>query len=354
MNDSGYQIKLKKLFSKSTEITANTEDKFVIFSDLHLGDGGRKDDFKHNADLFKYVVKNNYLPKNYNLILNGDIEDLYKFDIHSIYKYNKEIYDLFELFNAKKQFYKLIGNHDYTLLTSKYPDINKRLYQSLRLNYQNNTIFIYHGHQVSNFIDDFNYLSYFLIRFIVSPLNIKNSEISINNSNKFKTEMRAYKFSASKKIISLIGHTHRPLFESLSRIDTLNMRIEHIMRKINKLNDEDRVRYLNILNEYKTQILSLYKKNGQFNLRNGIYNEQLLIPCLFNSGSGIGKRGITCIEIRKEKIALVYWFDKNRSDRYLKDEDIKSKQLNDSNFYKAIIKSEPLSYIFNRINLLAD
>lgn len=354
MNDSGYQIKLKKLFSKSTEIQANTEDRFVIFSDLHFGDGGRKDDFKHNAELFKFVIKANYIPKKYNLILNGDIEDLYKFDIHKIYKKYKDIYDLFEIFNSKNQFFKLIGNHDYTLLTLKYPSINKRIYQSLKLNFNNNTIFVYHGHQVSNYIDDFNYLSYFLIRFLISPLNIKNSVISINNSKKFKTEIRAYKFSAFQKIISIIGHTHRPLFESLSRIDTLNMRIEQIMRKINKLNDEDKSRYLKLLNDYKTQLLNLYQKNGQYNLRNGIYNEQLLIPCLFNSGSGIGKRGITCIEIRKDKIALVYWFDKNRSDRYLNDEDIKSKQLNDSNYYKAIIKSEPLSYIFNRINLLAD
>jgi len=61
MEDTGYQFKLKNIFSKSTEILADTEDRFVIFSDLHLGDGGRKDDFKHNAELFRYVLNYNYL-----------------------------------------------------------------------------------------------------------------------------------------------------------------------------------------------------------------------------------------------------------------------------------------------------
>jgi len=83
-----------------------------------------------------------------------------------------------------------------------------------------------------------------------------------------------------------------------------------------------------------------------------LYNDKLLVPCLFNSGSGIGKRGFTGIEIKNGRISLVYWFDKNLSSRYLDYNGIKTKNLNGTDYYKAVLKSEPLSYVFTRINLL--
>jgi hypothetical protein len=39
-----------------------------------------------------------------------------------------------------------------------------------------------------------------------------------------------YGFSSRRKIVSIIGHIHRPLFESLSKIDTLKYRIEQLCR----------------------------------------------------------------------------------------------------------------------------
>jgi len=353
MNEKQYQQKLKKLYDESPEFTIGEDDKIVVFSDLHLGNGGRKDDFKHNSELFSYILENNYLKKNYKLVLNGDIEDLYKFDIDKIYEFNKGLYALFRKFNSKGNFFKLIGNHDYTLQKFGYPDLNKKLLQSIKFNYNENSIFIYHGHQVSNFIDDYNYLSYFLIRYIISPLNIKNTTVSINSKKKIDTERRAFNFSESEKIISIIGHTHRPLFESLSRIDTLQMKIESLIRKYPRKDIDKQDFFNDLIKKSKDEIDRLYQKNNSFNLRNGIYNDKLLIPCLFNSGSGIGKRGITGIEIRNGRIALAYWFDSKRSSRYLNYESVKCKKLNGTDYYKAILKSEPLSYVFTRIKLLA-
>ncbi len=75
---------LKKLYDNSKKISISENDRFVIFSDLHMGNGGANDDFLKNAYLFDYVLNNYYLPRNYKLILNGDIEELYKFSIKSI------------------------------------------------------------------------------------------------------------------------------------------------------------------------------------------------------------------------------------------------------------------------------
>ena len=76
--------KLQKLLDSSPSIRFGDEDRMVIFSDLHLGNGGRKDDFFHNAPLFKAAMENYYMKRGYDLLLNGDVEDLHKFLMKSI------------------------------------------------------------------------------------------------------------------------------------------------------------------------------------------------------------------------------------------------------------------------------
>jgi UDP-2,3-diacylglucosamine pyrophosphatase LpxH len=353
MKDIHYQHKLQKLFDSSKEIYIQSDDKIVILSDLHIGNTKGRDDFNQNRALFSKILIDNYFNKGYKLILNGDIEDLYKFSQKEIEKANPEIYEIFNEFHKKERLIKIRGNHDFTLNVKDCHQINNNLLDSIKLKFDLGTIFIYHGHQVSNYLDDFNYLSFFAIRYLISHLRVKNSPISINNFKKIKTESRAYGFSADKKIITIIGHTHRPLFESLSKLDVLNMRIERLIRKYPEDDTEKQKFFDELIVKYRDEIRTLHLKNNEFNLRNSIYNESILIPCLFNSGCATGKTGFTGLEIRKGKIALVYWFDKNVSKKYLDDEKIKSKQLDNSDYYKAILKSELLSYVFDRIRLLS-
>jgi hypothetical protein len=227
------------------------------------------------------------------------------------------------------------------------------LLQGIKLNYEANSIFIYHGHQVSNYLETYNSLSKYLVRYLVNPVGIKNNTVSINSIKKFKTELRAYQYSTYKKIVTIIGHTHRPLFESMSKIDTLNMIIERYLRYLDKVDDTDKERIEHNLSRYVAELRRIKIRNGTYNLRSGLYDEDILLPCLFNSGSVVGKRGMTAIEIKNGKIYLVYWFDSNNSKRYLDYEDVKSKQFGDTDYYKAILKKEKLPYIFNRIKFLS-
>ena len=82
------------------------------------------------------------------------------------------------------------------------------------------------------------------------------------------------------------------------------------------------------------------------------YNTIFHIPCLFNSGCVIGKRGITCLEIEDGQIRLVHWFDKNVSKKYLTKSGYEPEQLGDSDIYRMVINAESLDYIFTRINFL--
>ncbi len=345
--------KIDKLFNETPFIDITNLDKIVIFSDAHLGNGSYQDDFKQNSELFLTILKEHYLPKGYTLILNGDIEELYKFKFDQIYNYWGKVYEVFEEFRNQGRLYKLFGNHDYILSHNKTKNHKFDLYESLNLRYHNNNIFIYHGHQTSGFLEDYNRFSGWVVRYVVNPFGYKNKTFNYDNKSKFKNETFAYNFSAENRIISILGHTHRPLFESYSKYDSLKYEIESLLNDLNKKNGVNKKYILNAVKKLKLELDNLDLRKYDSDTRSTIYNEKLLVPCLFNSGSVIGKRGSTGIEIKNGKISLVYWFDTKRSNRYLNYDGIKSKQLSESDYYKAIIKKDSLENIFLRINLLA-
>lgn len=319
---------------------------------MHIGDGSSADDFLPNSGLFTHILNHYYLKRGYGLVLNGDVEELYKFKLHTIAERWKEVYEIFDNFRQKNAFYKTVGNHDYKVQGEMFPSANSDLLQALKLNYRNNLIFIYHGHQTSGFLEQYNRFSQCLIRYIVSPLGFKNVTVPIDSFKKFNTEIRAYKFASSKKIVSILGHTHRPLFESLSKVDDLKIKIENLIRKYPKSIDKERKQIEKNLRKYKIEFDSLMNEKNEKYLRNSLYNERSLAPCLFNSGSVIGKRGITCLEINKGIISLCYWFDSSRSQRYINYKGVKVKRMNKSGYYKATLKEQSLDYIFTKIRLL--
>ncbi len=341
---------LLELLDDSLRIKINNEDKIVIFSDLHIGNGGMNDDFAAQAPLFSFILENYYLKRNYNLVLNGDVEELYKFSLSKIVNSWQYVYELFEVFNSKGNLFKIIGNHDFQLsrTTQQYP--NFELLNSLRLDYKKDTIFVYHGHQTANPLERYSLLAMFLIRYIFRTFD--NKPFPINSSRRFLTEKIAYEFSKKNKLISILGHTHRPLFESMSKIESLQMLIENLLRQHSSLGNKEKQQTAIQIKRYKHELDALFAKNSDYNKRSSIYDEKMLVPCLFNSGTVAGKRGITGIEINKGKIALVYWFDSSRSTRYLEYHDVALKKLKNTSFYKAILKKESLEYIFSRIKLL--
>ena len=54
---------LNDLYKRSPCIGLKSYKKYVIFSDLHMGDGGRNDDFLENSNLVMHILKEYYLKK---------------------------------------------------------------------------------------------------------------------------------------------------------------------------------------------------------------------------------------------------------------------------------------------------
>ena len=344
---------LQKLLDDAPRVSLAAADRIVILSDLHLGDGGPRDDFRQNASLVHDVLRDYYLAAGYSLVLNGDIEELQRFRYESIRASWKKELALFEEFRRRTALYKIIGNHDEALPSVVDSRTAGSLLESVRFTFEGNTIFLFHGHQATIFFERFNAVSGFFLRHVANTLRIRNFPVMYESRKKYLTEHRVYAFSSSRKVVSIIGHTHRPLFESLSKIDTLRFRIEQLCRDYPSVSPRARAAIETAIDAYRRELERLWEKDRENGLRSSLYNEQISIPCLFNSGCAVGKRGVTAIEIAGGEIALVHWFDRTRGERHMSEDGRPAERLGASDYYRSVIKQDRLQYVFTRIRLLA-
>ncbi|WP_052078794.1 metallophosphoesterase [Spirochaeta lutea] len=342
-------LNLQRLYHETSEKALSPKTKYVIFSDLHLGNGGKSDDFKPNSALVIRSLED-YFEQGYTLILNGDIEELQRFSLTDIQQAWPEFYDLLRSFHGEGRLLKLIGNHDSILPGIR--DYPFPVYDALRFSWKGNTIFIFHGHQTIRRFQKENEILTFILRHLATPLGIKNYSVSHSSSKRFTTEKRVYQFSSISRVMSVIGHTHRPLFESMSKVDTIRFEIERLCRKYPSVSESKKKNIRGAIEDLKKDLTQIIESEDELATRRSLYNANLVVPCMFNSGTTIGKRGITCLEIESGEIVLKHWFDRGRSKRYLTYETIPAHPLGSSNYYYIEIKRDSLDYIFSRIQLL--
>ncbi|MDX9800006.1 MAG: metallophosphoesterase family protein [Spirochaetia bacterium] len=344
---------LDSLYKNAPEINLGKESRIVIFSDLHVGSKTRRDDFLPNSAMFLNILENYYLAKDYTMILNGDVEELQKRPLKKVKAKWPELYNIFSAFENKGKLFKIAGNHDSDLFKSEHSDINRNLLDSLVLNHEGNSILIFHGHQASiRYMMTPKFMKY-ILKYIAQPLGIKNFTRSYDNTSINNTEKMIYEYSRERKIISIIGHTHRPLFESLSEIDLLRFKIENLLRIYPSANGEKTDEIEEEIKKYKEEIETILSENHEYRLRSGIYNKAVIIPTIFNSGSVIGKRGLSAIEIKNRNISLVHWFDKNSNVKNYSYPESVVRGLGSSSYRRAVVKRDSLDYIFTRIRLLS-
>lgn len=353
MNYHSVHYTLCNLFQSAPQINLLDQDKYIIFSDFHLGTRGERDDFKKNSSLVLSVLENYYLKNNFTLILNGDIEELYKFKLLKIQKKWTAVYDLFAAFQNKGKLIRVLGNHDHDIIYEKKYPFKNELVEAIKFKYKNNTIFLFHGHQALHLHEKYHKIITVALRFVAKPMNIKNFSPAYNSKRQFNVEKKVYEFSNTNKIVSIIGHTHRPLFESLSKIDSIKFTVENLIQEYQKADQNRQKKIETDVKVLTAELRTTFKKNKKLGLRSSPYDALSIVPCLFNSGCCIGKRGITGIEINNGRVSLVYWYGKRRYKKYLRFYEKEPVQLGTTNFHKTVLKSDDLDSIFNRIKLLS-
>ena len=348
----GLQRKLDQLYEQAPVLRLKADDKLVIFSDLHLGDGGRSDDFSPNAELFLAAVRRHYQKQGFILVLNGDIEDLALFSLARIATRWLDVYQALNEFAVRGALFKLVGNHDLDLQGRRPGDLPFPVCESLRVEIGEKRLWIFHGHQVYRLNWFFETLGGLILRWLLHPLGIGNYTTARSASRRFHVEKRTYLYAKARKMLAVIGHTHRPLFESLSRLDTVKIEIENLCRSYSTAGEKERRELEGRMESLKKEFVEQQRREQGPPRSENLYHEGPLLPCLFNSGSGIGRHGITAIEIAAGRITLVIWFDRRRSNKYADSAGYKPQQLEHSDFFRVVLKKESLDYIFARIRLL--
>lgn len=344
---------LDQLFEQAPAYQLDDKDKWVVFSDLHMGDGGSTDDFTQNSDLFKKALSDFYLKKSFGLVLNGDVEELQRFSLRGIVAFWKPIYQLFDSFHQQNRLIKTIGNHDLHLRMLKKVPFNYPLLDAFKFRYRDQHLFFFHGHQASKRFQNHNDLIGFALRYFANPLGIKNYSVSHSSTKQYKIEKRVYHYSSYRKVVSVIGHTHRPLFESLHKVERLKYKIEQLCREFTLSSGQSAEEIRQTIRIAKKDLKKYYKKNEDTSYRSYVYNSIFHIPCLFNSGCVIGKRGMTCLEIENGQIRLVHWFDEKTSKKYLQQTGYEPQRLGETDYYRMVINQESLDYVFTRIRFLS-
>ncbi len=342
---------LIQLMESSPTITLAPGSKLVIMSDLHAGDGSRKDDLSNNGPLILSMLERHYLAGGYTLVLNGDIEELQKYPLPSVRRAWAPLYSVLDRFSDSGRLYKIVGNHDEALRgEAGYP---YPLHEGLRILVGAHEMYVFHGHQASHFYSRYNHVSGALVKYIVRTTGIHSLNVSRNSYRRFKVERRIYRFCQDYKRVAIIGHTHRPLFESLSKYDRLRFAIEGLCREYSYADEAIRSEIKAALSDYKEEFTRLRLRERWHSPGLGLYGDDILMPCLFNSGSAVGRKGVTALEIENGSIQLVYWFEPGKTRRYLKRELDRAKPLDGTPYYRAALSTDKLDYLLSRIELLA-
>jgi predicted phosphodiesterase len=356
--------KLSRLFDELEAVPFDPKkDKYVIFSDQHIG----MKEFDDNKQLYLKAL-DYYYQRGFKLIVIGDFEELHRFGIRALKnKYGSDLYAKENKFLQQGRYHRMFGNHDIDWRAPRrvgkdLSDIlpNLKIVEGIKFKWNGNFIFLTHGHQGDFINDTLGKVGRWFLRWVAHPLGFSSFTTPAKNYIKRrKDETEYYNWAKSRKIIFIAGHTHRPMFESLTKIDRLRIEIENKVREYIAEKDPDKKR--NLEKEIKSkrkELLRVRELEGEKEKWPRLEQTELLIPCYFNDGSCLHRNGITCIELGEEKIRLIFLYDKSKRENRKKHlRGLPTSKLGtgnpESHYMHQVLEDEELEYVFARIQLLS-
>jgi len=323
---------------KGVVLSLKENSRIIIFSDQHRGAKNGADDFM-KAETAYLAALDHYFENKFQFISLGDAEELWENTLNQVKKNNTLTFETEKRFILKDKFFKVFGNHD--LYWDNSPIASQqlkaiygkklRVFEGIIIEKDNKevhiqkkrtnnpfsifktkpdtddetlpiascplTIFLTHGHQ-GDASSDGNWFSKFFVANIWAPLQ---SYLRINfNTPAYDEDLKTahnlimYEWSAKYKSLVLItGHTHQPVFESLTHPEKLYKELGDAL-KADKADDAK-------------QIEEEIKRRGR-DYKTTPAQYLTMKPSYFNSGCCCYRDGdITGIEITYEKITLVKW-----------------------------------------------
>jgi predicted phosphodiesterase len=317
---------------KGVILDLKKDTRIIIFSDHHRGAKNGADDFMKAEESYLRALEY-YFQKNFLYISLGDSEELWENTLLQVKKYNTITFESEKRFILQHRLFKVFGNHDLywdnsPLATQSLKSIygeKLKVFEGIVIEKDNLakketagrgkskkrkrddgslpiancplTIFLTHGHQ-GDASSDGSWFSKFFVANIWAPLQsylrINPNTPAYDEDTKTLHNLIMYEWSAKyKNLVLITGHTHQPVFESLTHPERLYRQLGEALKANNK--------------EEANKIEEEIKKRGR-GYKTTPAQYLSVKPSYFNSGCCCFRDGdITGIEITYEKISLVKW-----------------------------------------------
>ena len=287
------------------------KDKFVILSDQHKG-------ARDGADVFALAEKNylaaleHYHHNDFFYINLGDSEELWENLFITVKRHNKATFEAEKKFLKENRFLKIFGNHDLYWDNDPLAGVSLQqiygqkipIYEGVILKTKTLEIYLTHGHQ-GDLQSDGNWFSKWFVSDIWGPLEgwLRINPNTPANNNQLKTvhNQLMYEWSAKQKNLLLItGHTHQPVFRSLTHI-------EQLYQDLNQLKKGDD----------EAAIKAKLKEIGRREEKGEHFTGIKILDTYFNSGCCCFDDGdITGIELEDGCIRLIKWtYDSHKNSK---------------------------------------
>lgn len=239
--------RLSRAFKNAKRVSFDDTSKLIFFSDCHRGDNSFADDFARNKNIYYHALKH-YYNEGFTYCELGDGDELWEnLSFSEIFQAHKNVYTLFSQFHKEGRLHLIWGNHDMVYRNPDYvkknlhtyfdrttnevksllPDLEMSEAIVLEHTKTKQQIFLTHGHQA----DFMNYVVWkfhrFMVRILWRPLQVIGiydpTSPAKNYNETIKVERRIKSWIKEVgKVITVIGHTHRPRFPKQSQVPFFN------------------------------------------------------------------------------------------------------------------------------------
>ena len=288
--------------------------KIIVFSDHHRGQKDGADDFLKCKPAY-HAALGWYLESGFTLLLLGDVEDLWECRPERVCNAYVDTLELERKFADDNRLVRIAGNHDDEWLNpasvrkylGKYLNMPAGSESSVPLSHliklrkpdgkPYGELFFAHGHQGTFDSEQISWLSRFFVRYVVRPFQRITKYRSTTPAKDFTLrqahEIIMHNWAAKKeRFIFITGHTHHPVFDSVTHEALLRENLEKAVTNEEKAEARAKLEW------------DLAAADGVGSTlpgdRSGFFNSGC---CAFSDGD------ITGIEIEHDEIRLVRWPD---------------------------------------------
>lgn len=211
----------------------NDSSKYIIFSDVHRGDGSHFDEFSKNQVIYRHALEY-YFENGYTYIEAGDGDELWENPrVAHIKTAHVHIFSTIKKFHDQNRLIMIYGNHNIYLKNMDY--VEKHYYTSyndyrqesndfligmvpvesvvLKHSETAQEILIVHGHQGDFFNDQFWVFTMASLKYFWRHLHsfgIRNPVSPVKNAFKrHKIERNFKRWIGKNQMLLICGHTHR-------------------------------------------------------------------------------------------------------------------------------------------------